>query len=165
MGLRVDSVAWPGPVSWSGVISTIIRGESGAVFDQLIDENGDRELSRQSRGSRANSIRQSRFIPASEYIQANRHRTLLIERMDSLMAEFDFLIAPSGAGGSVTNLTGHPAITLHSGFRKPDPDKDVRLPTGVSLIGRLYDEGTILTAAMAYQARTEFHHEHPPHFK
>jgi Asp-tRNA(Asn)/Glu-tRNA(Gln) amidotransferase A subunit family amidase len=165
MGLQVDSVAWPGPVRWGGVISTIIRGESGAVFDQLIEENGDRGLSWQGPGSRANSIRQSRFIPASEYIQANRHRTLLMERMDSLMTEFDLLIAPSGAGGAVTNLTGHPAITVPSGFRAPAANKDKRLPTGVSLIGRLYDEGTLLEAAMAFQARTQFHNEHPPDFK
>jgi Asp-tRNA(Asn)/Glu-tRNA(Gln) amidotransferase A subunit family amidase len=164
MGAQVDSVKLPGPINWGGVISTVIRGESGAVFDELILENLDDDLSWQGPGSRANSVRQSRFIPAAEYLQANRHRTVLIQRMDSLMAHFDLLIAPSGADGSVTNLTGHPVITFSSGFRIRD-DSDKPLPTGVSLIGHLYDEGLLLDAAMAYQQRTAFHREHPSEFK
>ncbi|MFT4605246.1 MAG: Asp-tRNA(Asn)/Glu-tRNA(Gln) amidotransferase A subunit family amidase [Rhodothermales bacterium] len=164
MGVQVDSAALPGPVSWSGVISTIIRGESGAVFDELLQENLDEELSWQSSGSRANSLRQSRFIPAAEYIQANRHRALLIARMDTLMQEFDLLLTPSGADGSVTNLTGHPVITMKSGYRSPDDRPEVRLPTGVALVGRLYDEGLLLDAALEFQRRTQFHLEHPPQF-
>jgi Asp-tRNA(Asn)/Glu-tRNA(Gln) amidotransferase A subunit family amidase len=165
MGARVDSAALPGPVRWGGVIGTIIRAESGAVFDELLQTNQDDSLFWQSRASRANSLRQSRFIPASEYIQANRHRSLLLVSMDSLMQEFDFLIAPSGAAGSVTNLTGHPALTVMSGFRPVTDNPEGRLPTGVSLIGRLYDEGLLLDAAIEYQRRTKFHLEHPPNFR
>ncbi|MFT5142028.1 MAG: Asp-tRNA(Asn)/Glu-tRNA(Gln) amidotransferase A subunit family amidase [Rhodothermales bacterium] len=165
MGARVDSAALPGPLSWGGVIGTVIRAESGAVFDELLQTNQDDSLFWQTGGSRANSLRQSRFIPASEYIQANRHRSLLLVRMDSLMQEFDFLIAPSGADGSVTNLTGHPAITVMSGFRPMTDDPDGKLPTGVSFIGRLYDEGLLLDAAIEYQRRTKFHLEHPPNFR
>ncbi|MBO6574147.1 MAG: amidase [Rhodothermales bacterium] len=164
MGMQVDSVAFPGPVNWSGVISTVIRGESGAVFDQLLQENLDDSLSWQSSSSRANSLRQSRFIPAAEYIQANRHRALLIMSMDSLMQEFDLLIAPSGAGGAITNLTGQPAITLKNGYRSPDDRPEARLPTGISLIGGLYDDGLLLDAAIAYQQRTDWHRQHPPRF-
>jgi Asp-tRNA(Asn)/Glu-tRNA(Gln) amidotransferase A subunit family amidase len=164
MGVQVDSAALPGAVSWSGVISTIIRGESGAVFDQLLQENLDEELSWQSSSSRANSLRQSRFIPAAEYIQANRHRALLIASMDTLMQQFDLLLGPSGADGSVTNLSGHPVITLKSGYRSPDDRPEVRLPTGVALVGRLYDEGLLLDAALEFQRRTHFHLEHPPQF-
>lgn len=164
MGVQVDSVALPDGPSWGGVISTIIRGESGAVFDQLLQENLDDELYWQSSSSRANSLRQSRFIPAAEYIQANRHRGLLIARMDSLFQHFDLILTPSGADGSVTNLTGHPVITMKSGYRSPADRPEVRLPTGVALVGRLYNEGLLLDATIEYQRRTEFHNEHPNSF-
>ncbi|NNE70992.1 MAG: amidase [Rhodothermales bacterium] len=164
MGVQMDSVSLPTGPRWSGVISTIIRGESGAVFDQLLQENLDDQLYWQSSSSRANSLRQSRFIPAAEYIQANRHRGLLIAGMDSVFQKFDLILTPSGADGSVTNLTGHPVITMKSGYRVPDDRPAVRLPTGVALVGRLYEEGLLLDAAMAYQKLAPFHDDHPPAF-
>jgi Asp-tRNA(Asn)/Glu-tRNA(Gln) amidotransferase A subunit family amidase len=164
MGVTLEPVTLPSEVSWSGVISTIIRAESGSAFDPLIQENLDDSLSWQSSRSRANSIRQSRFIPAAEYVTANRHRYLLLQQMDTLMAPYAFLVVRSGSDGAITNLSGHPAITLPSGFRQVDPPVTPGLPTGLSLVGRLYDDGTILAAAAAFQGATGHHRVHPPSF-
>lgn len=160
MGLQLEAVELPDLVPYNGVISTIIRGESGAVFDELLQNNQDDELARQGPGSRANSLRQSRFIPAAEYIQANRHRSLLIEDMHELFREYDLLILPTyGTDQSaISNMTGHPVVSLPNGF-----DERGR-PVSIILMGRLYDEATVLAAAHQYQLATDFDERHPAGF-
>jgi Asp-tRNA(Asn)/Glu-tRNA(Gln) amidotransferase A subunit family amidase len=114
----------------------------------------------QTRGSRANSLRQARFIPAVEYLQANRVRREMIEEVNALFSQYDVIIAQTFRGNQllITNLTGHPVISIPNGF-----DKRNR-PTSFTLIGNLYDEGSILALAKAFQQATDFDEKHPPMF-
>jgi Asp-tRNA(Asn)/Glu-tRNA(Gln) amidotransferase A subunit family amidase len=95
-----------------------------------------------------------------EYIQANRIRTLLMQRFDDLMQPVDLFVTPSFASNliQITNLTGHPAVVLPHGF---NPDGT---PVSLSFIGRLFGEADLLTVAEAYQAATDFHKRHPEKF-
>ncbi|MCX8491981.1 MAG: hypothetical protein ORN54_13035, partial [Cyclobacteriaceae bacterium] len=73
----------------------ILRAEAGASFDDLVREHGDRLLSEQTKESRASSLRQSRFISAVEYLQVNHHRTVLIEKFNTMIKGCDFIISPT----------------------------------------------------------------------
>ena len=90
--------------------------------------------------SRANSIRQSRLIPAVEYIQASRFRTKLISEIDSLFKNYDVILSPSFGENQllITNLTGHPVISIPNGF-----DKNNR-PTSISLLSNYYEEHKLI---------------------
>ena len=105
-----------------------------------------------------NMLRIARLIPAVEYIQANRIRTLMMRAMADLMQTIDLYIAPALAGDNLllTNLTGHPAIALPNGFSAAGT------PTSITFNGRLYDETTLLAVAKLYQDATGFHLLHPP---
>lgn len=133
----------------------IISAEAAAAFDELTRTNKDDLMVRQLKNSWPNEFRTARFIPAVEYIQANRIRTLLIEQMAAKMKEIDVLVAPTYGGLRVTNLTGHPCVVLPNGFTPQ------QTPTSLVFIGNLYDEATLLTVAKAYQDATGFHKKHP----
>jgi len=156
LGAQLQEIKMPTGIPYDG-FDVILRAESGAFFDELVRTHADRQMSEQGRSSRANSLRQSRFIPAVEYIQANRHREVLIEKFNEMMAGYDFIISPTNGQNQLlaTNLTGHPAIAIPNGF-----DKKGR-PTSITLIGHLYDEGTILEAAYLFQQATGFDEQHP----
>jgi Asp-tRNA(Asn)/Glu-tRNA(Gln) amidotransferase A subunit family amidase len=113
---------------------------------------------RQIKNAWPNVFRASRFIPAVEYIQANRVRNQLIVEMARIMEDIDVYVAPSFGGDNLllTNLTGHPCVVLPNGF------DDRGCPVSVTFVGRLYDEGTLLAVAKSYQDATEFHKKHPP---
>lgn len=159
MGIEPDSIALPENYPYSGY-DVILRAEAGAFFDELVRSGEVDKMVEQDGGSRANSLRQSRFIPAVEYIQANRQRRQLIEDVNALFKNYDVIIAPSFRGRQllITNLTGHPVISVPNGF-----DKKER-PTSFTLIGNLYDEGSILALAKAFQDATDFEEKHPPKF-
>ncbi|WP_373398634.1 amidase [Algoriphagus halophilus] len=159
MGVKPDSIALPENFPYSG-FDIILRAEAGAFFDELVRSGEVDLMVEQHGGSRANSLRQSRFIPAVEYLQANRQRRQLIEEVNQLFQEYDVIIAPSFGGRQllITNLTGHPVISVPNGF-----DKKER-PTSFTLIGNLYDEGSILALAKAFQDATDFEEKHPPKF-
>ena len=110
--------------------------------------------------ARANSLRQARLIPAVEYLQANRQRRQLIEEVHQIFKDYDIIIAPTFRSRQllITNLTGHPVISVPNGF-----DKRGR-PTSLTFIGNLYDEGSILAMAKAFQAETDYDEKHPPLF-
>lgn len=135
-------------------IRFILEAEAAAAFDELTRNGKDDELVRQIKNAWPNVFRKARFIPAVEYIQANRLRSQLIEEMDEALKEVDVFVHPSFTSLGLTNLTGHPCLVLPSGF------KDGR-PTSISFTGKLYDEGTLLAVAKAYQDRTEHHKQHP----
>ena len=118
------------------------------------------DMVEQHQGSRANSLRQARFIPAVEYLQANRQRRELIEQVHEIIKEYDVIIAPSFGGRQLlmTNLTGHPVVTVPTGFDTSGH------PTSMTFIGNLYQEGTLLKMAKAFQKITEFDEKHPPLF-
>ena len=159
LGAVLEEVKMPDSIPFDA-FDIILRAEAGASFDDLVREHRDRLLSEQSKESRANSLRQSRFISAVEYLQANRHRTVLIEKFNAMIKGYDFIISPTNGEhvSLATNLTGHPAITIPNGF-----DKKNR-PTSISLIGNLYDEGPLLEAAYLFQQATGFEEKHPARF-
>ena len=142
------------PVS---ALSFILSAEAGAAFDELTRDGRDDQLVRQIENAWPNVFRQSRLIPAVEYIQANRVRTLVMRQMDSLMQTVDAYVSPTFAGGNLllTNLTGHPQVVLPNGFRSDGT------PTSITFTGRLFGEADLLAIAKAYQDATAFHLRHP----
>ncbi|MCB0552600.1 MAG: amidase [Phaeodactylibacter sp.] len=140
-------------------ISFILSAEAAAAFDELTRSGKDDLLVRQIRNAWPNSFRQSRFIPAVEYIQANRLRTAMIEEIHKRLKEVDVFIAPSWSGDNLlrTNLSGHPCVVLPTGFRDGTP-------TSITFCGQLYGEAAILKLAAFFQANTAFHLKHPEGF-
>lgn len=138
-------------------LSIILMAEAGAAFDLLTRNGGDDKMVRQGKDAWPNVFRAARFIPAVEYINANRLRHILINRMNDLMQNYDMLVVPSLEDDIqlITNLTGHPSVTVPNGFTKEGT------PTSITFIGGLYNEGTILSAANYYQALTSNHKKHP----
>jgi Asp-tRNA(Asn)/Glu-tRNA(Gln) amidotransferase A subunit family amidase len=141
-------------------LSFILSAEAAAAFDELTRSNKDDLMVRQIRNAWPNVFRSARFIPAVEYIQANRLRYLLIQAMDEIMQKVDLYIAPSFEGDNLllTNLTGHPCIVLPNGFNSQGS------PTSITFIARLFDEGRLLAFTRIYQEATEHHTKHPPMF-
>jgi Asp-tRNA(Asn)/Glu-tRNA(Gln) amidotransferase A subunit family amidase len=144
-------------------ISFILDAECSAAFDELTRSGKDSLLVLQGKGNWPNIFRAGRFISATEYIQANRIRTMLIQEMDKMIKKntLDLYVAPSLEGNNLllTNLTGHPSITVPNGFTKEG------LPVSFTFTGKLFDEGTILTVAKKYQDATAFHLKHPAWIK
>ena len=141
-------------------MSIILSAEAAAAFDDLTRSGRDSLLVRQIKNAWPNVFRASRFIPAVEYIQANRLRSMLIEEMHKVMQTIDVYVTPSfGENLLLTNLTGHPCVVLPNGFN------DEGSPTSISFIGKLFDEATLLAAAKAYQDATDFHLKHPEDFR
>ncbi|MDZ7764746.1 MAG: amidase family protein [Melioribacteraceae bacterium] len=147
------------PKTPSYEISFILNAEAAAAFDELTRSNKDDLLVRQISNAWPNVFRASRFIPAVEYINANRVRYKLIQEMNELMEKVDFYIAPSWWGNNLilTNLTGHPCVVIPNGFKDG-------VPTSITLIGDLYDEGTIISAAHKFQSITDYHLQQPQNF-
>ena len=138
-------------------LAFILSAEAAAAFDELTRTNQDDLLVRQVRNAWPNVFRAARFIPAVEYINANRIRFELIQQMQKLMSEVDLYVAPSWEGDNLllTNLTGHPCVVLPTGF------SDDGTPTSITFIGRLFDEGRLIAFAKKFQDATRFHLEHP----
>lgn len=135
----------------------ILTCEAAAAFDELTRSNEDDLLVRQGKSAWPNSFRQARMIPAVEYIQANRLRTILIQAMAEVFHDIDVYIAPSFGGSNLlaTNLTGHPAVVVPNGFNNRGS------PTSISFIGSLFGEAKTLRVAKAYQDATDFHRQRP----
>ena len=155
MGVELVPIELPDyPVSDMAIILSV---EAAAAFDELTRSNRDELLKRQVKNAWPNAFRQARFIPAVEYIQANRIRSLLIEDMETKMKDIDVLITPSFAGNTLTltNLTGHPCLVLPNGFTPSGT------PTSITFIGKLFGEADLITFANAYQQVTDFHRKHP----
>ena len=96
-------------------------------------------------------FRTSRFVPAVEYLQANRLRMRIIEEVHEALGDFDLFV---GSNLGLTNLTGHPEISMPSGFAQGSP-------TSLRFTGKLFGEAEILRLAYAYQGATEHHLQHP----
>jgi Asp-tRNA(Asn)/Glu-tRNA(Gln) amidotransferase A subunit family amidase len=132
----------------AGTISFVLTTEAAAAFDDLTRSEGIKDP---SVGAWANAFRTHRFVPAVEYIRAQRARTLLIREMDKLMSEYDVFLSPTGSASlGMTNLTGHPAIALRAGFHD-------NFPVELMITGRLYDEATVMRVALAYERATKWH--------
>ncbi|MEK6282133.1 MAG: amidase [Acidobacteriota bacterium] len=134
----------------------ILVAEAATAFDDITRSGAINQLSGQEPGDWPNTFRSSRFIPAVEYIRAQRARTLLMHHMDELMSKWDVFVSPAPGSASllVTNLTGHPAVCVPCGFPKG-------LPQSIMFTGGLYDESAPLRVALAFERATNWHTMHP----
>ena len=144
----------------TGSLSFILQAEAAAAFDELTRTNQDDLMVRQIKNAWPNVFREARFIPAVEYINANRARSLLNQEMANLMEKVDVYLIPSYYGDNLlrTNLTGHPCVVVPNGFN------DKGSPTSISFIGNLYHDGNVLAVAKAFQEASDWHKKHPPKF-
>ena len=161
LGADLQEINFPDSILYPvNIITPILNAESAAAFDDLTRSDQDDLLTAQKKNDWPNSFRASRFVPAVEYINANRHRYALITGFYDFMKNYDVLIVPSFAGRqlAITNLTGYPVVCMPVGFSQTG------MPESITLIGNLYDEATILAAAKAYQDATDFNKKHPEQF-
>jgi Asp-tRNA(Asn)/Glu-tRNA(Gln) amidotransferase A subunit family amidase len=153
---------------------SILVAEAAAAFDDLTRSGRDKLLTQQTRDDWPNTFRSARFIPAVEYIQANRARMTAMEMVAKVFEQVDVIVAPTFSTQLlITNLTGHPAIILPNGLRGDDaPKARVRdngevenggpgTPLSLTFLGQLYGEAKMLALAKAYQDATDFHQKHP----
>jgi Asp-tRNA(Asn)/Glu-tRNA(Gln) amidotransferase A subunit family amidase len=172
--LGIDLIPVELPKYPYGAMRTILLAEAAAAFDDLTRSGRDKLLTQQSRDDWPNTFRYSRFIPAVEYIQANRARMMAMEAVNRAFEQVDVIVAPTfGNQLLVTNLTGHPALILPNGVRGDDaPAARVRdngevdgggpgTPTSLTFLGHLYGEAKLLAVGKAYQDATGFHLQHP----
>jgi Asp-tRNA(Asn)/Glu-tRNA(Gln) amidotransferase A subunit family amidase len=163
-GVQLIPVEFPDEKAYTfNIMDVVIGAECAAQFDELTRKNIDDLLTRQTKNDWPNQFRTSRFVPAVEYINAQRHRYLLMQKVNEVVSQFDAIICPSRGGGNqsaITNLTGHPVVCVPTGF-----DAKNNLPTGISFVGNLYDEGTLLRIAQFYQDHTGHEEVHPKGFQ
>ena len=134
----------------------ILTAEAAAAFDDITRDGRVNQLSGQSPGDWPNTFRTSRFIPAVEYLRAQRARTLLIHEMEKLMSQWDVFVSPAPGSSSllVSNLTGNPAICVPCGFVNDRP-------LAIMFTGGVYDEVAPLRVALAFERATNWHTMHP----
>jgi Asp-tRNA(Asn)/Glu-tRNA(Gln) amidotransferase A subunit family amidase len=163
-------------------MNLLLFAEAAAAFEDLTLAGRDDELKVQVPDAWPNLFRQSRFLSAVDYVQADRLRRKVAMEMARLMSGADLLLVPSLRGEMMTisNFTGHPSLTLRTGFVKvgearsdwaPDPanplprfDPPRRVPHGVTLVGRLFDEGTLGRVGLALERAARVAGEMPPGF-
>jgi len=138
-------------------ISFVLSTEAAASFDELTRSHRDDLLKQQDADAWPNTFRQRRFVPAVEYLQAQRLRYLLIQDTAKVFAQVDVIVAPSLSGRSLllSNLTGHPGVVVPNGFTRAGT------PTSICFIGKLFGEAELLAVAKHYQDATDFHRRHP----
>ncbi|RPH29560.1 MAG: amidase [Bacteroidales bacterium] len=141
-------------------MSIIVEAESAAFFSDVTLSKMDTMLVRQEKMAWANIFRQARFIPAVEYIQANRIRTKLIDEFIKVFKDVDVIVSPTWGGNQclMTNLTGHPALLIPNGFDKNG------LPTSISFIADWFNEADLLVVGSKYQKEAGFDKKHPEKF-
>jgi Asp-tRNA(Asn)/Glu-tRNA(Gln) amidotransferase A subunit family amidase len=155
--LGVDLVEIKLPDHPISAASFILNVEAAAAFSELTLSGRDDLLVRQIKNAWPNVFRQSRLVPAVEYIQANRLRTLAMQAMHKIMNDIDVYIAPSWEGDNLllTNLTGHPSVVVPNGFNEKG------LPTSICFMGTIFGEEKAMQLAKAYQDVTGFHLKQP----
>ncbi len=152
-GLKLQQVTPPNFAAES--LRVILNAEAAAAFDDLTRSGGVDQLKGQSPNDWPNSFRVARTIPAVEYIRAQRARTLLMQTVNTFMAQWDVLVSPTRSSTlTVTNLTGNPQVVVPCGFIN-------KLPAGLLFTGNTYQEGMPLRAALAYEQATDWHSMHP----
>jgi Asp-tRNA(Asn)/Glu-tRNA(Gln) amidotransferase A subunit family amidase len=151
-GLGVRMVPFDLPVLPTSAIGFILDTEAAAAFDaptRASDFDGMRDLPEQSRWP--DSFLAARFVSAVDYLQANRLRMRFIEAVHDALGDLDLFI---GSHVALTNLTGHPELSLPNGFHRG-------APTSLRLTGKLFGEEALLRLAHAYQDATTHHLQHP----
>jgi Asp-tRNA(Asn)/Glu-tRNA(Gln) amidotransferase A subunit family amidase len=150
-------------------LQLILFAEGAAAFEELTLRHGVDELKMQTYDSWPNLFRQARFLSAVDFVQADRMRRKVALEMDRIFSEVDVLLIPSLRDEmlTITNFTGHPSLTLRAGFVEvtqarsdwaPDPARPLpkfsparRVPHGVTLIGKLFEEGRLAEAGLALE--------------
>ena len=163
-------------------LNIILFAEAAAAFEELTLSHKVDELKMQVPDAWPNTFRQSRFLSAVDFVQADRLRRKVAQEMERLFREVDLLLVPSLRDEFlvITNFTGHPSLTLRAGFVEiaearsdwaPDPAHPLakfnpprRVPYGVTLVGRLFDEGTVAQAGVALEREFEVAQVRPPGF-
>ena len=163
-------------------LNLILFAEGAAAFEELTLSGGLRELKAQVPDAWPNIFRQARFLSAVDFVQADRLRRKVAEEMARVFSEVDLLLVPSLRDEMlvITNFTGHPSLTLRAGFVEvqmarsdwaPDPEHPLptfatprRVPHGVTLIGRLFDEGTLGSAGIVLERAFGVASERPAGF-
>lgn len=163
-------------------LSLILFAEAAAAFEELTLSHQVDELKAQVPDAWPNCFRQARFLSAVDFVQTDRMRRKVAQEMARIFADVDLLLVPSLRDEMlvITNFTGHPSLTLRAGFVEvsearsdwaPDPKHPLprfspprRVPHGVTLIGKLFDEGTIAQAGLAMEKAFGVAAEHPPQF-
>jgi Asp-tRNA(Asn)/Glu-tRNA(Gln) amidotransferase A subunit family amidase len=160
-GLGIDLVPVELPDAYPvDALIVILNAEAGAAFDELTRSGRDDLLVRQTPRSWPNSFRTARMIPAVEYLQANRVRTMVMGALDAALAGIDVFVTPSFGGDVLlmTNLTGHPAVVVPSGFT------EAGTPVSISFIGQLWGDADAALVAKAFQDATDYNKRMPPLF-
>jgi len=163
-------------------LNLILFAESAAAHEEITLNHTVDQLKMQVPDGWPNSFRQSRFLSAVDFVQTDRFRRKVAEEMERVFAEVDLLLVPALRDEmlTITNFTGHPSLTLRAGFVEvsearsdwaPDPKNPLpkfspprRVPYGVTLIGRLFDEGTLGRAGLALERSFKVADERPPGF-
>jgi Asp-tRNA(Asn)/Glu-tRNA(Gln) amidotransferase A subunit family amidase len=175
--VEVSIPNWP-----YGSLNLILFAEGAAAFEELTLSGGINQLKAQVPDAWPNIFREARFLSAVDFVQADRFRRKVAEEMARIFSEVDLLLVPSLRDEmlTATNFTGHPSLTLRAGFVEvakarsdwaPDLNNPMptfspprRVPHGVTLIGRLFDEGTLGTAGLALERAFAVADERPPGF-
>jgi Asp-tRNA(Asn)/Glu-tRNA(Gln) amidotransferase A subunit family amidase len=163
-------------------LNLLLFAEAAAAFEELTLSGKDDALRVQVPDAWPNLFRQARFLSAVDYVQADRLRRMVAREMARVMGEVDLLLVPSLRGEMLTisNFTGHPSLTLRTGFVEvsearsdwaPDPAHPLptfspprRVPHGVTLVGRLFDEGTLARVGLALERASNVSGATPPAF-
>ena len=163
-------------------LNVVLFAEAAAAFEELTLSNQDDQLRVQVPDAWPNMFREARFLSAVDFVQADRLRRKVAAEMGRVMSQVDLLLVPSLRDEMlvISNNTGHPSLTLRTGFVNvtearsdwaPDPQHPLpkfnpprRVPHGVTLIGRLFDEGTIARAGLALEQKLGVVGERPPGF-
>lgn len=162
MGVKLIPVVFPDSGVYNfDMIGITVGAESAAAFDELTRTDLDETLTRQNRNDWPNFFRSARLIPAVEYINTTRHRYLLMQAVNTFFGNVDVVITPTFGSSqlAVTNLTGHPALCMPTGFNQRG------LPTSITFVGKLYGEAGLLLAGKVLQQNTGWEDVHPEKFK
>jgi Asp-tRNA(Asn)/Glu-tRNA(Gln) amidotransferase A subunit family amidase len=161
-------------------LNLILFAEGAAAFEELTLSNGVDQLKVQTPDAWPNLFRQARFLSAVDFVQADRLRRKVAQEMARIFSQVDLLLVPSLRDEMLTisNQTGHPSLTLRAGFVEvseartdwaPDPKNPLpkfspprRVPHGVTLIGRLFEEGTLCRVGIALERAFAVAAERPP---
>ena len=175
--VEVSIPDWP-----YGSLNLILFSEAAAAFEELTLSGGLNQLKVQVPDAWPNIFREARFLSAVDFVQADRLRRKVASEMARIFSEVDLLLVPSLRDEmlTITNFTGHPSLTLRAGFVEvskarsdwaPDPSRPLptfspprRVPHGVTLIGRLFDEGTLGRAGVALERALGVVGARPPGF-
>jgi len=180
LGMQLVEVSLP---NWPyDSLSLILFAEAAAAFEELTLSHRVDELKAQVPDAWPNAFRQARFLSAVDFVQTDRFRRKVAQEMARTFADVDLLLIPSLRDEMLVigNFTGHPSLTLRAGFVEvaearsdwaPDPKHPLpkfspprRVPHGVTLVGRLFNEGTVAQAGLALERAFAVSPEHPPQF-